>query len=157
MVEQTEYQYDVFISYSHANWAWVWNELLLNLERAGLKVCVDDRDFKIGPPSLINIERAVDNSRHTLLVLSPAWIQSEWTEFESLLAGTLDPAGRRRKLIPLKFEDCQLPPRIAMLTYADFTRPQEHEHQYSLQKCPPLSSPVHLLSIRATSSDASGN
>jgi len=129
MTEQTEYKYDAFISYSHADRAWVWDELLPRLERAGLRVCVDDLDFEIGVPSLINMERAVDNSRHTLVVLTPDWIKSEWTEFESLLVGTADPAGRRRKLIPLMLKSCKLPPRIAMLTYADFARPLEHEAQ----------------------------
>jgi hypothetical protein len=38
MSEQTEYNYDVFISYSHAGRAWVWDELLPRLEEAGLRV-----------------------------------------------------------------------------------------------------------------------
>jgi len=129
MTEHADYKYDVFISYSHADRTWVWDKLLPRLDEAGLRVCIDDRDFEIGVPSLINMERAVDNSRHTLVVLTPAWIESEWTEFESLLAGTADPAGRRRKLIPLMLKSCKLPPRIAMLTYADFTRPPEREAQ----------------------------
>jgi hypothetical protein len=123
------YRYDAFISYSHADRAWVWSELLPRLEEAGLSVCIDDRDFEIGVPSLINMERAVDNSRHTLIVLTPAWLESEWAEFESLLVGTADPAGRRRRLIPVMLEACRLPPRIAMLTYADLTRPAEREAQ----------------------------
>jgi hypothetical protein len=129
MTEHAEYKYDAFISYSHADRAWVWDELLPRLEGAGLRVCIDDRDFEIGVPSLVNVERAVDNSRHTLVVLTPAWIESQWTEFESLLAGTADPAGRRRKLIPLMLKSCKQPSRIAMLTYADFTRLLEREAQ----------------------------
>jgi len=121
--------YDVFISYSHHDKDWVRGELLPQLERAGLRVCIDYRDFEIGTPSLVNMERAVDNCRHTLIVLTPDWINSEWTEFESLLAGTGDPAGRRRKLIPLMLKPCKLPPRIAMLTYADFTQPSERGAQ----------------------------
>jgi len=131
MSEQAEYTYDVFISYSHVDRAWVWDELLPRLEEAGLRVCIDDRDFEIGTPCLINMERAVDDSRHTLVVLTPAWVESQWTEFESLLTGTADPAGRRRKLIPLMLKPCKLPPRIAMLTYADFTQAYEHKNQFS--------------------------
>ncbi len=127
---QAEYQYDVFISYSHADRAWVWEVLLPRLEGAGLRVCIDGRDFEIGVPSLVNMERAVDNSRHTLLVLTPDWVDSEWAEFESLLAGSADPAGRRRKLIPLMLRPCQLPSRIAMLTYADFTQPHDRAAQF---------------------------
>jgi len=125
MADQTEYRYDVFISYNHADRTWVHSELLPWLKEAGLKVCIDECDFEVGTPSLVNMERAVDNSRHTLLVLTPAWIESEWTEFESLLAGTGDPAGRRRRLIPVMLELCKLPPRIAMLTCADLTQPSE--------------------------------
>ena len=71
MSEQAEFIYDVFISYSHADRAWVWDELLPRLEGAGLRVCIDKRDFEIGVPSLVNMERAVDNSHHTLIVLTP--------------------------------------------------------------------------------------
>jgi len=131
MSEKTEYTYDVFISYSHADRAWVWDELLPRLEGAGLRTCVDERDFEIGTPCLVNMERAVDDSRHTLIVLTPAWVKSQWTEFESLLVGTADPAGRRRKLIPLMLKSCKLPSRIAILTYADFTEPHERPTQFS--------------------------
>lgn len=121
--------YDVFISYSHADKAWVHSWLLPRLEAAGLRVCIDFRDFDIGAPSLVNMERAVDNSRRTLLVLTPAWVVSQWTEFEALLTQTIDPAGRKRRLLPLLLQPCQLPHRIAMLTYADFTRQEEWETQ----------------------------
>jgi hypothetical protein len=131
MNQQAECKYDVFISYSHTDREWVWDELLPRLEGAGLRVCIDDRDFEIGVPSLINMERAVDSSRHTLIVLTQAWVGSEWTEFESLLAGTADPAARRRKLIPLLLKPCKLPSRIALLTYADFTQRYHHVNQFN--------------------------
>lgn len=129
MTEQTEYEYDVFISYSHTDKEWVHGWLLPRLEAAGLRVCIDFRDFDVGVPSLVNMERAVDSSRRTLLVLTPAWVNSEWTEFEALLTQTTDPAGRRRCLLPLLLQSCQPPSRIAMLTYADFTQDGEWETQ----------------------------
>jgi TIR domain-containing protein/NACHT domain-containing protein len=114
--------YDIFISYSHTDATWVWDWLRPRLEAAGLRVCLDRRDFEVGVPSLENMERAVDHSRHTLLVLTPAWVESEWTAFEALLTQTADPAARRRRLIPLLLQPCQPPRRLQMLTYADFTR-----------------------------------
>jgi hypothetical protein len=104
-------------------------ELLPQLEDAGLRLIVDYRDFEIGVPRLVNIERAVDRSRHTLIVLTPDWVEGEWEEFQSLLAATNDPAGRRRKLIPLMYRRCTPPSRIAMLDYADLTQPDEREDQ----------------------------
>jgi len=146
-IQQVAYTYDVFISYSHADQEWVRGELLPRLEEAGLKVIIDHRDFEVGVPILVNIERAVDNGRHTLIVLTPAWIESQWTDFESLLAGTADPAGRRRKLIPLMYKPCHPPARIAMLTYADFTQPDDRANQFSrllrqLQRTAPMVKPV---------------
>jgi hypothetical protein len=78
-------QYDIFISYSHADGEWVRNGLLPKLEGAGLKVCIDYRDFELGVPSLVNMEHAVEQSLYTLAVLTPNWVVSEWTEFESLI------------------------------------------------------------------------
>jgi TIR domain len=129
MVEHDYEQHDVFISYCYADHEWVRGELLPGLEAAGLKVVVDYRDFEIGVSKLTNIERAVDMCHYTLVVLTPAWIESEWAEFESLLAETADPAGRRHKLMPLLYAPCQLPRRIAALTAADFTNPDTRDAQ----------------------------
>ena len=129
MTETTRYVYDLYLSYTDADRAWVVTALLSALEERGLRVCIPDRNFDIGRPRLDNIERAVAQSRHTLSVMTPAWLASEWQEFEGLLVSTSDPAGRLRRLIPLMLEPCTLPPRIALLTAADFTevsrRPQE--------------------------------
>ena len=84
-----EYKYDVFISYSHKDEDWVVNTLLPALENAGLKVCIDFRDFEAGIPSLVNMEDAVDESRQTVLVLTPNWSDSEWTDFEAILTQTM--------------------------------------------------------------------
>ena len=117
--------YDLYLSYTDADRAWVAMELLPALEERGLRVCLADRNFDIGRPRLDNIERAITQSRHTLIVVTPAWLASEWQAFESLLVTTTDRADRLRRLIPLLLEPCSLPPRIAMLTYADFTDPAQ--------------------------------
>jgi TIR domain len=129
--ESGAYRYDVFISYSHCDRVWVQETLLPQLESAGLRVCIDYRDFIIGTPTLINIEQVVDTSRHTLIVLTPAWVESEWTQLESLLVGTADPAARQRRLIPLLLKPCQCPSRIAALTHADFTQPEQHATEFT--------------------------
>ena len=58
----TELQYDVFISYSHADGEWVRGWLLPRLKGAGLSVCIDDRDFDVGVPSRVNMRRAVERA-----------------------------------------------------------------------------------------------
>jgi TIR domain len=123
---KTEYEFDVFISYSHKDEEWVTKTLLSRLEKAKLKVCIDFRDFKPGKPSLSNMQHAVRRSQRTLLVLTANWFDSEWTLFESILVATKDPAGLQPRMIPLRLEQCRMPEEadfIAALTYVDFTRP----------------------------------
>jgi hypothetical protein len=125
MSTQSDFAYDVFISYCQDDQDWVIDELLRRLEAGGLKVCLDIRDFELGVPKVVAMERALVSSRRTLLVLTPAYLESPWAEFEALILQTLDPANRRRRLIPVRKEQCQLPPRYAYLTSVDFTNPRE--------------------------------
>ncbi|MBN1661902.1 MAG: toll/interleukin-1 receptor domain-containing protein [Anaerolineae bacterium] len=118
-------EYDVFVSYSRADRAWVRGELLPRLEGAGLTVCIDYRDFAVGAPIVTEMERAVVESTKTLLVLTPAYLGSAWTEFETLMLQVLDPGARERRLIPVLKEACALPVRIGYLGYVDLTDPAE--------------------------------
>jgi hypothetical protein len=162
-------RYDVFISYSSRDAEWVRGWLLPRLEAAGLNVCIDFRDFDIGAPALDNMELAVERSAKTLIVLTPNWIDSEWTNFEALLTQTQDPAARRRRLVPLMLEKVKLPARIAMLTYADFTTPAKHESEIGrviaaikpdAKAAPPYPTPADQGGVSAaqsaTSTGASG-
>jgi hypothetical protein len=119
-------RYDVFISYSHRNKEWVRGWLVPQLKNAELKVCIDHESFEPGAPSITEMERAVLQSRTTVLVLTPEYLQSEWTEFENILVQTLDPAAHQRRLLPVLLVRCELPLRIGILTYLDFTRSAEH-------------------------------
>jgi hypothetical protein len=121
------FKYDVFISYSHVNEDWVEHTLLKTLEDAGLRACIDFRDFAVGRPAIINMQDAALQSRHTILVVTEAWIKSEWTLFESLLTRTKDPAGLTQRTIPLRLERVDLPDFISMLTWVDFTREDRRE------------------------------
>ena len=113
--------YDVFLSYSHKDGGWVRDHLVQRLRAEGVKVLIDSDDFVVGEPSVRSMEEAVANSRHTLAVLTPDWARSRWARFESLRALS------DRKLLPLLLEDCEIPPRIRALNYADFRVPSRRE------------------------------
>lgn len=122
-----QFDYDVFISYSHRDSAWIKDELLPGIERAGLRAYVDYRNFTPGMPSLKNMERGVLKCHNTLLVLTPDYIQSGWCEIENLMAGTLDPANRELRWLPLLRAECGKPLRIAAFTHIDFTPAADHD------------------------------
>lgn len=126
-VRQAGFRYDVFVSYSHQDKSWIDSWLLPKLEAAGVCVCVDFRDFDVGASIASEMERAVLQSRKMLLVLTPEYLASEWAEFENTLAQMLDPAARKRRMLPLMLRACELPPRIRRLNYIDFTNPDNQD------------------------------
>ena len=123
------YKYDAFISYSHLDEEWVYDVLSQRLEQEGLTICIDERNFEIGVPSLINMERAIQQSRKTLLVLTPDWVASQWTDFEALLIQTKDPVGRGQRMLPLMVRNCNLPDRLSIFTYLDMRNQANFDYQ----------------------------
>jgi hypothetical protein len=128
-----DFKYDVFISYKHDDIEWVQKELIPRLEEAKLKICLDDMEFLAGGIAIESMQNAVEQSRRTLLVLTPRYMQSEWTRFEAFMAITTDPAAIRRRTVPMLVEKVDnLPLVITMRTYADLTRPENQEKAWDL-------------------------
>src|SRR5574341_443858 len=122
---ETEFKYDVFISYSHKDEEWADKVLRQHLDNAGLKVCIDYRDFEAGKMALLNMQDSAKQSKHVVLILTRNWLNSEWSLFEALVGGTKDPAGLQKKLVPLLCEagiEKDINDFIAMRTWVDFTR-----------------------------------
>ena len=106
--------YDIFISYRHdpVDRAWVRGRLVPALEAAGVRVCIDYRDFRLGAPLVLEMGRAVEQSRFTLAVLTPAYLDSTFTELENVLAEHLGLERQERRLLLILREDCK--PRLGL-------------------------------------------
>jgi hypothetical protein len=121
------FAHHVYISHSPEDDAWVARELLPRLEGAGLDVQTRD-NFTLGKPRSLNIQDAVSLARRTVVVLSQAWLDDHWTDFEGLLAGTkslLQPRGtdgkREYTLLPVRLVACDVPLQFAALETLDLT------------------------------------
>ena len=81
------YSYDVFVSYRHRepDMGWVRHTLVPRFEAEGLRVCLDIHCFQLGRPLVTEMARAVEESRYTLAILSPAYLESNFTELENIL------------------------------------------------------------------------
>jgi hypothetical protein len=90
-------EFDVFISYSSRDKQWVRNDLLNRIESAGLRVFIDFRDFRRGAPSIKEMERAVTMCRRTILVLTPAYLESEWCDVEGAMESSTAKLTKMRK------------------------------------------------------------
>lgn len=111
---EDEYVYDVFVSYrqQQPDKDWVRKTLKPRLEEQGLRICIDYRDFRLGAPMVKEMERAVIESRYTLAVVSPAYLTSNYTDLENVLAQHLGLEKSQHRLITLLREDCT--PRLGM-------------------------------------------
>ena len=119
----------VFISYSHHDRKWVENILLTNLENTGIRCHIDFRDFEIGKPSILCMEKAVEKCEKAILVISNNWIRSEFALFEGVMLQTVSPLNTNKKIIPIMIEKCELPLSLKILNYADFTDTSKIEIQ----------------------------
>jgi eukaryotic-like serine/threonine-protein kinase len=103
-------RYDAFLSYRRCEpdrgFA---RELLRKLEEAGLRVAIDERDFRAEAAFLEEMERCIQESRFTLAVISPRYLESGNTVEEATLCKVRDMRERRRRLVPLFFEAADLP------------------------------------------------
>lgn len=112
-------RYDVFVSYSHADSDWVTKTLVPFLEGRGFTVCIDARDFVAGALSVDEMQRAVQDSRHIVAVLSKNYVKSAWSAFENAMAQTLDPNALARRIVPVLIDECEAPLRLRIIHYRD--------------------------------------
>jgi hypothetical protein len=111
----TNFEYDVFISYrqKEPDLSWVRKTLVPSLEAAGLHVFIDYKDFRLGAPLVLEMARAVESSRYTLAILSPAYLQSNFTELENVLAEHLGLELSQRRLLAVMRESTK--PRLGFV------------------------------------------
>ncbi|CAG2186957.1 unnamed protein product [Mytilus edulis] len=85
--------------------SFVLKQLYSKLEvEMGFKLCLHFRDFIPGDTIANNIIRAVQGSRRTIMLLTPRYVQSEFTKFEYQMAQT-EMLKRRHRIIPLVLDD----------------------------------------------------
>ncbi|XP_046380407.1 toll-like receptor 4 [Haliotis rufescens] len=97
--DDQEYQYDAFVSYADTDRCLVIEGMISELEdKAGLRLCIHHRDFLPGEVIASNIVNAIQNSRKTLIVLSPAFLKSHWCDFEYNMA-RMEGVSRRQNIV----------------------------------------------------------
>jgi hypothetical protein len=118
--------YDLFISHSEADRAWVEGFLLDGLTKAGL-LCLSESSFRLGAPRLQEFQRAISQSTYILLVISPAYLSDDVSQFVDLLAQSYGQDTQTWPVIPLVLQPTVLPPRLAMLVGLRATTSAEQE------------------------------
>lgn len=76
--------YDAFISYSHKDEDFIIAELITHLEQGPkpYKLCLHFRNWQAGEFITKNIANSIAESRRTIVILSPNFLESEWGRME---------------------------------------------------------------------------
>lgn len=124
--------YDAFISYRHVepdrSFAL---DVADRVERQGFRVAIDARDFQPNEAVVAEMERCIRQSRFTLCIVSPRYIESGYCVEEALVSTTLDLNERRRRVVPLTYERVALPGWMQGLVGIDFSDPAAFVDPYT--------------------------
>lgn len=123
-MNDSDYRYDAFISYSTNDKAWV-SAFCKRLEAAGLSIWRDETAIAWGEAIRPAILKGLRTSRRWIIALSPDSLESGWVELEQLIATLPDPANREQRMLPLVIRDCQVPDDIKPFKYLDVRRPED--------------------------------
>jgi hypothetical protein len=124
-------QYEIFLSHSAEDAEWA-TELYRRLRRfrvsgRPLKVFFAEAAIRPGESIPRALSEALDASQHLLMVMSPAWVESEWCRLENEVSAWRDPSAERRVLVPALLRTCKVPVFLRRLQYIDFRESSAHE------------------------------
>jgi hypothetical protein len=143
----------VFISYceqSREDAAWVEKILLPRLRTWEIEI----HEFEIGRPKVSETERAIKQTKFTLLVISPNYLENNWKKYDSLLAATFNASADSWNVLPILIEKCSLPPALEPLVALDLSEPTEEKWQRLLRRILGVSSaPAGNGSVDAAPND----
>jgi tetratricopeptide (TPR) repeat protein len=130
MTKAPLFTYDVFLSHNRAQKDWT-EKLARHLDEKSIKPWFDKWCLPAGTVASLGMERGIKESRHVLLVLSPEFVSSEWTEYETQIATVISPSNRDRKLVPILYANCDVPERFSRISWIDFRDTHGDEERYA--------------------------
>lgn len=117
--------YDVFLSHSAKDREFVLR-LAKDLTKAGLRVWLDQWNIRVGDSFAEAIAEGIAQSRFLLIVMSPDYFQSAWTQQEWHYALASEIERSAVKVIPLLYRDCEIPATLRTKQWVDFRDPAQY-------------------------------
>jgi hypothetical protein len=122
---------DFFVSYTGVDRRWAeWIAFVLEEER--YSTTVQEWDFRPGTNFALAMQRAAKEADRTIMVLSPAYLESGFAGSEWAAAFTKDPQGIEKKLVPVLVEKCDPGGIIGPIVHIDLTGKSEDQARTEL-------------------------
>jgi hypothetical protein len=102
----------VFVSYCHAQGAWVLDRLVPCLKAGGAEVLIDRERFRAGGGVYHQMDATQDEAERHVLVVSAEYLASRACQHEMQRAIDLDPTFAKYIVLPVRRDDTSLPDPI---------------------------------------------
>jgi tetratricopeptide (TPR) repeat protein len=124
---------DFFISYTGKDSQWAqW--IAFELEAAGYHTIIQAWDIRPGSNFVAEMEEAATRALQTILVLSEAYLVSEYTFAEWATAFRSDPKGKQGKVLPVRIERYTIEGLLGSIGYIDLVELDELQAREKLLK-----------------------
>ncbi|MBP8234779.1 MAG: toll/interleukin-1 receptor domain-containing protein, partial [Rhizorhabdus sp.] len=122
-----EKYHGIFLSHTGVDKPFV-RQLRKDLLAHGVEhVWLDEAEIDIGDSLIAKIEEGMKLSRYIAVVLSKKSIGAPWVKKELDVAMNREIASGEVVVLPLLYEECELPEFLKGKLYADFSKPEEYE------------------------------
>ncbi len=129
-------QYNVFISHRSDDKPWV-RTLALNLQKAGLKVFLDEWELVPGDSFIAGLEQGLEISHSGVLVCTPGAMESDWVrvEYDRLMTHRAS-RGKGFRLVPIVLDpDAPKFPFLNCIHHVDFSQPERYRESFARLLC----------------------
>lgn len=117
---------DFFISYNHKDESWAtW--IAGVLEENGYSTIIQAWDFLAGNDFVVEMQKALQQCKKTIIVLSENYLKSEYCQAEWSSVFARDPTGNQRILIPVRIEDVKPDGLLKSRIYIDLVGMSESD------------------------------
>ncbi len=129
--EKKDYEFDFFVSYSFkdhdfANW------IADQLKKSGYRVFIASVDIPSGDNFVLSMQRGIIVSERAVLVLSNNYLKSIFSQPEWAVFFKSDPEGLKRKLFPVKIDDCSPEGLLGPIVYADISNLSQKDAKWKI-------------------------
>lgn len=129
------YDFDIFWSYNRADEDWVRGmySRLGSIALPGGPIRMFFAPECLPPGALIvrHLGAALRSSRRVIVVLTQAWVDSDWTTFEASIELHQDPAAKQMRILPILLRECAIPPELTRLRNIDFRSEAHFDQAFS--------------------------
>ncbi len=119
----------VFISHNREDKPFA-RRLSCDLQNQGVRTWLDEAELRIGDSLIEKLRQGIDDVEYLAVVLSPSSVASEWVKREVDVAMTQEIRGRRVKVLPLMYRQCEPPGFLMGKVYGDFTNESAYNHEF---------------------------